>query len=524
MNVFFKVGNDNKLSSNNSKNYPFDKIGDVFLRKGILTEEQVLLILKKQKNTNKLFGELACGLGFITEDNLVSVLSEIYSIGIISLEFLCIEKKILELIDYEFARFNFVVPFFSDDSLMRFAISDPGNLKAIDKIHNLFPNKKIEFFLAKETQILRFLETMKHNENTSEDPLFLMNKIIFQSIECMASDIHFEPNANEVRIRMRIDGILNETHIVDSISWQRMKAKLKLISHLNITENRKPQSGHTRIYLAGKTIDLRISTHPGIFGENFVIRIFDLSNGIKDLCELGFNNDDREMLLKSISVPHGIVLIVGPTGSGKTTTLYSLLKAINSESINIMTLEDPVEYQINGIRQLDLKEEGLLSFSDGIRSILRQDPDVLLIGEIRDEATATSAIRASLTGRLVLATLHSSTPIDAIRRLIDLGVKISDIVPSLVCIFSQRLIRKKEQNCDHIKSEKGTIEHVVYNGRFPITEYILFSKELKEQILTTNDIRSCKAIKTFAMAAKEAIADNLTTKEEVCRVIGDVDI
>jgi type IV pilus assembly protein PilB len=282
------------------------------------------------------------------------------------------------------------------------------------------------------------------------------------------------------------------------------------MANLNITENRRPQSGHTRIYLAGKTIDLRISTHPGIFGENFVVRIFDLSDGVASLSQLGFPQEDFLWLKRAISFPNGIFLIVGPTGSGKTTTLYSLLKEINSFSVNIMTLEDPVEYQIEGIKQLDLREEGILSFSDGVRSILRQDPDIMLIGEIRDEATAASAIRASLTGRLVMATLHASTPIEGLRRLLDLGLKLSDFVPSMIGIFSQRLARYLEDG--------------EYRRRFPLTEYLYFSEELKNNLLEHEDISICKVDKTFRASAKEAIARNLTDWAEIKRIFGDADI
>jgi type IV pilus assembly protein PilB len=283
---------------------------------------------------------------------------------------------------------------------------------------------------------------------------------------------------------------------------------LKIISKLDIAESRRPQSGHARIQLAGKAVDLRISTHPGNFGENVAIRIFDLSNGVKSLNELGFANDDLRWLRKVISFPSGIFLVVGPTGSGKTTTLYSLLKEISSIETNVMTLEDPIEYQIEGVKQLELKEGGLLSFADGVRSVLRQDPDVMLIGEIRDEETAAMAVRASLTGRLALATLHAPTPLDGLRRLTDFGLKLSDFIPSLIGIFSQRLVRY----CDGRK------------GRFPIVEYIYFSEELKKNLVEIGDISICKARRTFQSSAERALASNLTNICEIERVLGNGDI
>jgi type II secretory ATPase GspE/PulE/Tfp pilus assembly ATPase PilB-like protein len=414
-------------------------------------------------------------------------------------------------IDYEVAAAYLAVPFFRDGNRVKIALADPGNLRAIDGICAYFSTEKIDFFIAKETEILKLLEVIKCNpENIEKDPLLLLNKIIFDAVESKASDIHFEPSENLVRVRLRVDGVLQILKTIDFDSWIRMKSKLKLIANLNITENRRPQSGHTRIYLAGKTIDLRISTHPGIFGENFVLRIFDLSNGIVSLSELGFLENDFLWLRKVISFPSGIFLIVGPTGSGKTTTLYSLLKEINSSSVNIMTLEDPVEYQIEGVRQLDLQEEGILSFADGVRSILRQDPDVMLVGEIRDEATAATAIRASLTGRLVLATLHAATPTEGIRRLLDLGLKLSDFMPSLIGIFSQRLAR-------YLTDGK-------YQGRFPLVEYIYFSEELKKILSETEDITACRVDKSFRDSSQEALDKRLTDLAEIKRVLGNVHI
>ncbi|MDR1982584.1 MAG: Flp pilus assembly complex ATPase component TadA [Holosporaceae bacterium] len=488
--------------------FTLKNIGELLLNRGLLTKEQISIVAKTQRKSDLLFGQIALDLGFLNEKDLIKILSELYSIEIVSLEFLYIDKQTLMSIEYEVAELYLAIPFFVDNRCVKIAIADPGNLRAIDAINTCFKNQKVEFFIAPKAEILKFLEIMKCNaENIEKDPLLLLNKIIFDAVESKASDIHFEPSENFVRIRIRVDGVLHILKTIDFDSWMRMKSKLKLISNLNITENRRPQSGHTRIYLAGKTIDLRISTHPGILGENFVVRIFDLSKGISSLSELGFSEDDFLWLKKIVSFPSGIFLIVGPTGSGKTTTLYSLLKEINSSSVNIMTLEDPVEYQISGIKQLDLREEGILSFADGVRSILRQDPDVMLVGEIRDEATAATAVRASLTGRLVLATLHAANPIEGIRRLMDLGLKLSDFIPSLVGIFSQRLVRYLVDG--------------QYKGRFPVTEYIYFSEELKKNLSEHEDITICRVDKAFQDSCGEALDNHLTDSSEIIRVFGN---
>lgn len=478
-------------------------IGEIFLERGLVSQEQISAIANKK--SNHLFGQKAVKLGLISEEDLIGILSEIYRIEIINLEFLYIKEETLKLLKTEIAVECCAVAFFEDQYSVKIAISDPGNIIAIDKIRSQIKDHYVKFFIARESEILRFLEIMKSdNELIESNPMMLLNKILFKASEQKASDIHFEPMENLVRVRFRIDGILKSFQIIEKEAWIRIQSRLKLIANLDITENRRPQSGHTRIHLAGKTIDLRISTHPGIFGENFVIRIFDLSSGIKSLAELNFDYDDFCWLKKAISYPNGILLIIGPTGAGKTTTLYSLLQSLNSSNLNIMTLEDPVEYQIEGIRQLDIQEEGIVTFADGIKSILRQDPDIILIGEIRDEATAAMAIRASLTGRLVIATLHAATPLEGIRRLQDFRLNLSDFIPSLIGIFSQRLIRYKKGDS--------------YEGRFPISEYVFFSEQLKNRILA-GDL-GFELDKTFKTSAQNAIDKNLTDIQEIKRVLG----
>lgn len=485
------------------------RIGESFLSSGKLTKEQVDIVLNSQRNSHELFGERAVELGFLSESDLVLFLSKIYKIKAIDLDFMYIDKNTLFSIEYEIAERAVAVPFFKDRNVIQIAIADPGNIQLIDMLADYFYGLNVEFFVAKKNAILKFIEIIKCNvSDFDRNPLLLLNKIIFKSIEKGGSDIHFEPHENFVQIRVRIDGVLQILQSVDVEIWERMQTRLKLISNLNITENRRPQSGHTRIFLAGKNVDLRVSTHPGIYGEDFVVRIFDLSNGVKKLSELGFPKDDFLWLKNILKHPSGIFLIVGATGSGKTTTLYSLLNEINSPDINIMTLEDPVEYLIPGARQLDLREGGILSFSDGVKSILRQDPDVLLIGEIRDEKTAASALRAALTGRLVLSTLHASTPREGIRRLLDLKLSLSDFLPSLIGIFSQRLVRYK------IDGE--------YKGRFPITEYIYFNQEIRDNLLKTNDIYMCKNEKNFQDSARYAIENCMTDEQEIKRILGDV--
>ena len=493
------------------QNFTLSKIGEIFVKNGALTSGQVSLVLKHQKNTRKLFGQLAVALGFLKENDLVSVLSEIYFTEIVSLEFAYIDAEILHALPKEISESACAIPFYIDETKVKIATADPGNIDSIDKINSHFKKLDVEFYIAKESEILHFLEIIKNKSiGLRENPLLFLNKVIFNAVESKASDIHFEPYENFINIRFRVDGYLTNYDAIVSEVWNRIKSRLKIISKLDIAENRKPQSGHAKIYLGGKHVDLRISTHPGEFGENIAIRIFDLSNGVKSLDELWFSTDDQRWLKNAISSPSGIFIIVGPTGSGKTSTLYSLLQEIKSASINIMTLEDPVEYQIEGVKQLELKENGLLTYADGIRSILRQDPDVMLIGEIRDEETAAMAIRAALTGRLVLTTLHAYDCVDALRRLLNLGVSLDDCIPPLVGIFSQRLLKFTNNN-----------EH---SGRFPIAERISFPDEIKKKILSEKSIECCKPDRVLASSANEALKKNMTDISEIKKVLGNVNI
>ena len=497
-----------------SQNSMLSKIGEIFVKKGDLTVEQVSLVLKHQKNTRKLFGQLAVNLGFLKEDNLTKVLSKIYSIKIVSLEFAYIDANTLSSLPQNISEFACAISFYIDKTTVKIAMADPGDVEYIDKINSHFKNLNVEFYIGKESEILRFIEIAKNKSTTlKEDPLLFLNKVIFDAIESKASDVHFEPYENFINIRFRIDGELKGYDAIVFEMWNRIKSRLKVISKLDIAESRKPQSGHTQIYLGGKSVDLRISTHPGQFGENIAIRIFDLSNGIKSLDELGFSQDDCRWLKNAISAPSGIFLVVGPTGSGKTSTLYSLLQEIKSRSANIMTLEDPIEYQMEGVKQLELKENGLLTYADGIRSILRQDPDVMLIGEIRDEETASMAIRAALTGRLVLATLHAYNSTDALRRLMNLGTSLDDCISSLVGIFSQRLLK--------FANDENTDGH---SGRFPITEYMSFPKQVKNKILEEQNITSCKPDKALLSSATESLKNKMTNVNEIKKVLGNVDI
>lgn len=489
--------------------YSESPIGQRCVQHGFMNEEQVHTILSIQLNHNKFFGELSVDFGMVSADNLLLVLSEIFNVPIVNLDQIIIGFETLSCLLYEEAKAYHCVAFYKDKTKIKIAISDPGKLDVLDKLRYKFSELDVEFYIALPQQIDRFLAIMSRTKLNDLDAVNLLNSILFLAIEKGASDLHFEPKKNFVLAKIRIDGILEVAQKIEIGNWFALRSRIKIIADLNITETRKPQSGHTHIDVCSNEVDLRISTHPGVFGENIAIRILNVTNGLKKISQLNFEKQDLKFLKDVIKNPSGIFLIVGPTGSGKTTTLYSLLQEMDNEKLNIMTLEDPIEYQIEGIRQLDLNDENLLSFSDGVRSILRQDPDVLLVGEIRDEKTASAVLRASLTGRLVLATLHASTPVDALRRLENLNVNIKEFSNQILGIFSQRLVRKIEF---HMNKK-------FYKGRLPVCEWLRFSKDVKTKIFN-NNLDAIKPDRTFRESIESLIRTKKTDQEEIERIFG----
>lgn len=480
-----------------------NRIGEMIVSCGYMTSEECNSVLYKQRSSQKLFGELAVQMKFISEDNLNKILSELYNIDYVDLDFIQIPADASTILPYKSLVEYCAVPF-KIDQYIHIAVSDPGNIVITDKIKRDLCRKKVKLYLSSKQKIVRKLSMLIENNITQFDPVILLNDLLCIAVEKHASDLHFEPNDKEVVVRYRIDGILSRIKTINNGIWPKIKSRLKILAGLNIAETRRPQSGHTKIKISEKTIDLRVSTHPCIFGEVVAIRILDLCVGIRSLHSLGFQLDDIKFLSNAIQNPHGIFLISGPTGSGKTTTLYALLQEINKDSINIMTLEDPVEYQIEGIKQLDIKDEGILSFADGIRSLLRQDPDVILVGEVRDEQTASAILRASLTGRLVLATVHAATPQEALQRLINLGADIREFAAQLIGIFSQRLLRRGKAG--------------LYSGRFPVAEYFYSTPDIRERISEADTNIAIQ--RTFMESIQYAITSDVTDIAEVRRVFG----
>ncbi|WP_420208833.1 type II secretion system ATPase GspE [Candidatus Electronema sp. JC] len=395
-------------------------------------------------------------------------------------------------------------------------------------------------------------ETADLLDDTSDAPVIkLVNLILSQAVRDGASDIHIEPYKDKVKIRKRVDGILYDMITPSKHVQAKLLSRVKIMAKMDIAERRLPQDGRIEIRVADKNIDLRVSSLPTAFGERIVMRLLDKSNVLLSLNQLGMSSRDLETLMKLIKAPHGIILVTGPTGSGKTTSLYSALTVLNQPDVNIITVEDPIEYQINGISQMQVNSKIDLTFANGLRTIVRQDPDIILVGEIRDLETAEMAIQAALTGHLVFSTLHTNDAASAVTRLIDMGVEPFLVSSSVNAVMAQRLVRRICDKCkESYTPSRESIEqlnlppefhgatlhrgrgceaclHTGYQGRQGIYELMVFSEEIKSLILTTSDSGQLKRaaqgaaehpMRTLRQDGLRKVLEGATTLEEVFRV------
>ncbi len=553
------------------------RIGDILIEKGILTQDQLNIALTEQKkSTNKPLGKIIVSLGFATEAVVRDALGEALGQEAVDLTKVVVDSEILKLVDKDVARRYHVLPLSLDlnQRVLTIAMSDTFNVVAIDQLRALLGgNVEIKPVLAGESEIesaidnfygfelsvdgiLREIETGQIDYNSiqgdsdeySQPLVRLVDAILSDAVKKSSSDIHFEPENGFLRIRYRIDGVLRQIRSLHQNYWAAIAVRLKVISGMNIAETRAPQDGRLSLNLFGRPIDFRVSAQPTTYGENIVLRILDRSKGIVPLDKLSLSDSSLSSLRLMMARPEGIILVTGPTGSGKTTTLYSMLSYINDESVNIMTLEDPVEYPMPMIRQTSVNVAAKLDFATGIRSMMRQDPDIILIGEIRDEATADMAVRAAMTGHQVYSTLHTNSAVGAIPRLLDLGIVPDILAGNMIGIVAQRLVRKL---CDHCKTEdkpnelerhllglsesedasvyrtKGcdACHHYGYKGRMAITELLKIDTEIDDLIArraTQREIYKLVLEKGFEPLAEDAlrrVLDGSTTLEEVSRVV-----
>ena len=471
------------------------------------------------------------------------------------------EESSLQRLSLSFIRKERIIPLREDELEVEIATDNPFNYEGIKKVEWIFskpvrtvvvPFDEINKFLMSEESVEEqeeFVDQYGEDILTSQEEaptIQFINDVLMTAVRVKASDIHFEPFKDRMRIRLRIDGVLKTLKEVSASKVPSIVSRLKIMSKLDIAEKRLPQDGRIMIKVGGKEIDIRVSTLPTYFGERIVLRLLSKESILYSTKELGLLEEDYQKFEKLIHTPHGIILVTGPTGSGKTTTLYAALSEINSEEVNIITVEDPVEYQLDGISQVQVKSEIGLTFASALRSILRQDPDVIMIGEIRDLETAEIAIQSALTGHLVFSTLHTNDSATSVTRLLDMGIEPFLVASSVIGVIAQRLVRKicpyckvpykptaeelKEIGLENFGGElfKGMgCEHCMgtgYIGRTAIYEILIVDKDVKRAILENKDsdiIKTLaveKGMKTLRMDGAEKVKMGITTVEEVLRV------
>ena len=444
------------------------RLGDILVSSGKITYEQLNEALISQKILGKKLGEILLDSNIITEKDMMEAIKEQTGIKEVDLNTVNFDKRVIKMIPQNLCNKYTLIPFGFHEGKLQVAMHDPLNIFAIDDI-NIASGFEVKVFIDLRRNIKKFIdlnysneEVIKAAEELSKEaleskvivkdddiddiknaPVVKMIEYMFKnSIEMRASDIHIEPYEKEVRIRYRIDGELSTVNLIGIESLPPLVARIKILAGLNIAEKRIPQDGRIITKVDEKEVDLRVSILPVVYGEKVVIRILDKNNYKVHKEHLDLSTENINKLNRIISNPHGIVLVTGPTGSGKSTTLYSILDDINSENINIVTVEDPVEYTLEGINQVNVNNKSGMTFASGLRSILRQDPDVIMIGEIRDDETAEIAVKAAITGHLVLSTLHTNDAPTTITRLIDMGIENYLVATSVVGVIAQRLVRK----------------------------------------------------------------------------------
>jgi type IV pilus assembly protein PilB len=544
------------------------RLGDLLVDAGLITDDQLKEALGEKRTGQKL-GDALLERGYITEQQLIEVLEFQLGIPHVSLYRYPFDPKLTTLISKEFAKRNILIPLKKDGNKLLVAMADPMDFFAIDDLR-LSTGFHIETAIASKDDILRSIAkyydldedveefasfqnnvTAEEEEKAAEDdsPIVrLVNQLIANAVQQKASDIHIDPQETKVSVRYRTDGLLKTERVLPKHLQGMLTARIKILANLDITEHRVPQDGRIKLNIDFHPVDLRVSTLPTIYGEKIVMRILDLGSALNDVKKLGFNRLNLDRFLKLIEQPNGIVLITGPTGSGKSSTLYAALNHLNDETTNIITVEDPVEYQLEGINQIQVNANVGLTFASGLRSILRQDPNIIMVGEVRDKETADVAIRASLTGHLVFSTLHTNDAIGTINRLIDMGVEPFLVATSLAGVVSQRLVRRICRDCQQVqeasKSEKeifarrgiqldtvvrgrgcGTCNMTGYKGRIAIHELMVMTEEMKRVILNREPMSRLReyAVKNKMIFLLDdgliKVKQGLTTTEEVLRVV-----
>lgn len=551
------------------------RLGDLLVEREVITEDQLLSALREQKDSKLKLGDQLVKNGHLSQKLLYGILEDQYGIPYVDLNRIVIDPKVPKLISETLAIKHTVIPIALDNAVLTVAMADPLDVIALDDIRistefqiiaAIAPAGDIEklirqYYDVTQTaeQAVREYSLQKHIEEeekevedadvTNSPMVRLVNSIISRAIRMKASDIHIEPFENHVRIRFRIDGQLHEIMKPAKATHSGMITRIKIMSALNISEKRLPQDGRVETNINGFIIDMRISILPTVHGEKVVIRLLDRSTLALSKEDIGFTEHNLKTFNKVISIPEGIILMTGPTGSGKTTTLYSVLKEMNKIDRNIITVEDPVEYRLPGVNQVQVNNKAGLTFANGLRSILRQDPDIVMIGEIRDSETASIAVRAAITGHVVLSTVHTNDTASTIDRLVDMGVEKYLVASAIKGIIAQRLVRvicsacKVEYEIDdsereilnlpetHLHKGEGcnACNHSGYSGRVAIHEILPIDSATRRMIMDNVNTDLIKkyarenGMMTLHENCQDLVMKGITTIDEMRRVTYSID-
>jgi len=554
-----------------------DKLGDILVREGLITLEQLKKALQEQKSSGMRLGYTLVKLGFIEETEVTKMLARQYRMPAVDLSRFEVDPKILKLIPPDIATKHVVLPLKREGRTLTVAIADPNNVAAIEDIKfitrcDVFPviageytlrNAIDRYYQQSDAQLQSLLksveaaedlevvedqedEDVKASELADDAPVVkLINGLLTDAVKRGASDIHIEPFEHEMRVRYRVDGALHEVMKPPVKMRAALTSRVKIMAQLNIAERRVPQDGRIKLKMGARVIDFRVSTLPVLFGEKIVLRILDKGNLTLDLKTFGFEPKSEADLLKAILNPYGMVLVTGPTGSGKTTTLYSALSRINQIDVNIMTAEDPVEYNLMGINQVLVRNEVGMTFAAALKAFLRQDPNIIMVGEIRDLETGSIAIKAALTGHLVLSTLHTNDAPSTITRMVDMGIEPFNVASAVNLIVAQRLVRRICKDCK--KEHEYTPEEMHafgidkkvgpffkgagcdtcagsgYKGRQGLYEVMALSSPLRRGILKgcsaeeLRDIAVQEGMLTLRMDGMVKVKKGVTTLEEIVK-------
>ncbi len=553
------------------------RIGDLLIEQGMITPEQLNIALEEQKVRKTKLGETLIALNFITVEDFAGVLSRQLGIESVNLRETGLQDQAIALVPEDIMKKHELVPFKIDEEdagILCVAMSDPLNLSAIDDI-GLITNMDVRPYFASASQIAMQLDRMfgkkeaikaaaqyekEHADELSEIEEFegttevdnapivkIVRTMLEQAVRQGASDIHIEPLERRLRVRYRIDGALIEVMDYNTTLLPAMVARIKVMSGLDISEKRKPQDGRLTLHVDNREYDVRVSILPTVFGEKTVMRITAKEGLQRDKSHLGLTPEDEERLDDILKNPHGIILVTGPTGSGKSTTCYTVLSELNTDDVNIITVEDPVEANVDGVNQVQVNVKANLTFASALRSILRQDPDIIMIGEIRDGETAEIAVKASITGHLVISTLHTNSTAQSVTRLIDMGVEPYLIGDSVVGIIAQRLIRKLCPVCKkpaqptekqkkllgYAPDAEVTVYEPVgceecggigFKGRTAIYEIMPITNKLRANIhdhVTADDLKEiavAEGMNTLRMAAAREVLKGVTSMSEMIKV------